>query len=172
MLATYGDDAYKIVLVLHILCAIIGFGAVFLNALYGQQAKSRKGAEGLAISEANELVTKVGEFFIIAVFFLGLALVLMSDDVIGFGQTWVWLAMTLFVVAFAVSTGLMATRSAHDRPAARAGRGGPPPARRVRDRRRRSLEMEKIGKQMAVIGPFLNIMLIVILALMVFKPGF
>jgi uncharacterized membrane protein len=172
MLAAYGDDAYKIVLTLHILCAIIGFGAVFLNALYGQQAKSRQGAEGLAVSEANELVSKVGEFFIVAVFFLGLALVLMSDDVIGFGQTWVWLSITLFVIAFAVSMGLMGPRArrmidlqrelaASGPPSAAAS--GPPP---------QVLEMEKIGKQMAVIGPFLNIMLIVILSLMVFKPGF
>lgn len=31
MLAAYGSDAYNIVKVLHILCAIIGFGAVMLN---------------------------------------------------------------------------------------------------------------------------------------------
>jgi len=172
MLATYGDDAYKIVLTLHILCAIIGFGAVFLNALYGQQAKSRQGTEGLAISEANELVSKVGEFFIVAVFFLGLALVLMSDDVIGFGQTWVWLAMTLFVIALAVAVGLMGPRARRMIDLQRElAAGGPPPAG-ASGPPPQVLEMEKIGKQMAVIGPFLNIMLIVILALMVFKPGF
>ena len=33
---------------LHILCAIIGFGAVYLNALYGQQIRKRQGREGLA----------------------------------------------------------------------------------------------------------------------------
>ncbi len=50
MLAAFGSDAYKIVLVLHILCAIIGFGAVFLNGLYGAQAAKYKGPEGLAIT--------------------------------------------------------------------------------------------------------------------------
>jgi hypothetical protein len=33
MLAAYGSDAYNIVKVLHILCAIVGFGAVTLNGL-------------------------------------------------------------------------------------------------------------------------------------------
>jgi uncharacterized membrane protein len=171
VLATYGNDAYKIVLVLHILCAIVGFGAVFLNALYGQQAKSRRGAEGLAISEANELVSKVGEYFIIAVFLLGIALVLMGDPVVTFGQTWVWLAITLFIIALGISQALMTPRvrrlidlqrelvSSGPPPA---GATGPPP---------QVLEMESVGRQVAMIGPVLNILLVVILTLMVFKPG-
>ena len=171
MLATYGNDAYKIVLVLHILCAIVGFGAVFLNALYGQQAKSRKGPEGLAISEANELVSKVGEYFIIAVFLLGIALVLMGDPVIKFDQTWVWLAMAVYIIALGVSQGLMAPRVRRLIALQRelvasgpppAGAAGPPP---------QVLEMETVGKQVAMIGPFLNVALVVVLSLMVFKPG-
>ena len=35
MLATYNSDLYNIVKVLHILCAIIGFGGVLLNGFYG-----------------------------------------------------------------------------------------------------------------------------------------
>ena len=31
VLAAYRDDFYDFVLTLHILCAIVGFGAVFLN---------------------------------------------------------------------------------------------------------------------------------------------
>jgi hypothetical protein len=172
MLAEYGSDAYNTVLVLHILCAIVGFGAVFLNALYGQQAKSRKGAEGLAISEANEMVSKVGEYFIIAVFLLGIALVFIGDPVIEWGQTWVWLSIVLYACGLGTSQGLMMPRvrrlialqrelvSAGPPPA---GAGGPPP---------QVQEMEAIGKQMAIIGPILNLLLVVILVLMVFKPGF
>lgn len=172
MLAEYGSDAYKVVLVLHILCAIVGFGAVFLNALYGQQAKSRKGPEGLAISEANELVSKVGEYFIIAVFLLGIALVLIGDPVIEFSQTWVWLSMTVYVIALGISQGLMMPRVRRMIALQRelvgagpppAGAAGPPP---------QVLEMERLGKQMGVIGPILNLALVVILVLMVFKPGF
>jgi uncharacterized membrane protein len=171
VLAAFGSDAYKIVLVLHILCAIVGFGAVFLNALYGQQAKARKGPEGLAISEANLLVSKVGEYFIYAVFLLGIALVLMGDDVWDFGQTWVWLSIVLYLIAIGVSHGLLAPRVNRIIDIQRelvaggpppAGAAGPPP---------QVVEMEQIGKQIGMIGPILNVMLVVLLILMVFKPG-
>ena len=52
------SDIYKIVLVLHILAAIIGFGAVFLNGIYANEMKRRKGPEALAIYEANWKVSK------------------------------------------------------------------------------------------------------------------
>jgi len=171
VLATYGSDAYKIVLTLHILCAIVGFGAVFLNGLYGQQAKARKGPEGLAISEANLLVSKVGEYFIYAVFLLGVALVLIGDNLYDFGQTWVWLSMLVYLGALGISHGLMQPRFnrmvdlqrqlvASGPPAA--GAAGPPP---------QVLEMQQIGKQMGIIGPVLNLLMVVVLVLMVFQPG-
>jgi len=171
VLATYGSDAYKVVLTLHILCAIVGFGAVFLNGLYGQQAKARKGPEGLAISEANLLVSKVGEYFIYAVFLLGVALVLIGDNLYDFGQTWVWLSMLVYLGALGISHGLMQPRFnrmvdlqrqlvASGPPAA--GAAGPPP---------QVLEMQQIGKQMGVIGPVLNLLMVVVLVLMVFQPG-
>ena len=68
------SGTYKLFLVLHILSAIIGFGAVFLNAIYGQQARARKGREGLAISQANFLVSSIGMYFIYAVFVFGILL--------------------------------------------------------------------------------------------------
>jgi uncharacterized membrane protein len=170
MLGEYLSDTFDIVLVLHILCAIVGFGAVFLNGLYGQQAKSRKGAEGLAIAEANELVSRVGEYFIYAVFLLGVLLVLIGDPVITFGKTFVWLSMTLYVIAMGISRGLLIPRVkrliALQRELVSSGPpatgSGPPP---------QVLEMEKVGKQLGMYGAILNVMLVVILVLMVFKPG-
>ena len=171
MLAEYASDVYKIVLVLHILCAIVGFGAVFLNAIYGQQAKSRRGTEGLAIAEANYLVSKIGEYFIYAVFLLGIALVLIGDNVIDFGQTWIWLSTLLFISAIGISHGLLQPRvrrlqalmneMIHMGPPA-AGASGPPP---------QVAEMETVGKQVGLFGTTLQVILVIILSLMVFKPG-
>jgi uncharacterized membrane protein len=168
VLAAFGSDAYKIVLVLHILCAIIGFGAVFFDGIYGAQSAQYKGPEGLAISRANLLVSRVGEYFIYAVFVLGILLVLIGDNVFDFGQTWIWLSMLLFLVAIGLSHGilwpsarrmivLMEEMNAGPPPA-----GGPPP---------QAAEMEQLGKKLAVVGPVLNVMMVVILILMVFKPG-
>jgi uncharacterized membrane protein len=168
VLAAFGSDAYKIVLVLHILCAIIGFGAVFLNGIYGSQAGQIKGSEGLAITRANFLVSNIGEYFIYAVFVLGIVLVLIGDNVFDFGQTWIWLSIALYLIAIVISHVIM-------RPSVRRiivlqeeilsgppPAGGPPP---------QVVEIEQHGKKLATFGAVLNIMLIVILVLMVFKPG-
>ena len=101
------STAYKIVLLLHILCAIVGFGTVFLNGLYGAEAKRRPGRGGLAIQEANLFVSKIAEYFIYAVFILGIGLVSMSDDASKFSQTWIWLAMLLYIVGIGVSHGVL-----------------------------------------------------------------
>ena len=173
MLATYGNDLYKLVLTLHILCAIVGFGAVVLNAIYGQQAKARRGTEGLAIAEANYLVSKIGEYFIYAVFLLGIALVLIGDNSpqIGFDRTWIWLSILVFIAALGISHGMLMPRVRrlhalmneliHMGPPA-PGATAPPP---------QVAEMEQLGKKLGVVGPILNLALIVILFLMVWKPG-
>jgi hypothetical protein len=171
VLATYGNDLYKLVLVLHILCAIVGFGAVVLNAIYGQQAKARRGTEGLAIAEANYLVSKIGEYFIYAVFLLGIALVLLGDDVVTFGQTWIWLSTVVFITALGISHALLQPRVRrmhalmneliHMGPPA-PGAAGPPP---------QVAEMETVGKQIGLYGGVLQVTLVIILVLMVFQPG-
>jgi uncharacterized membrane protein len=168
VLAAFGSDAYKIVLILHILCAIIGFGAVFFNGFYGAQSAQYQGPEGLAISRANMLVSRIGEYFIYAVFVLGIVLVLIGDNVFDFGQTWIWLAITLYLVAIVLSHAilwpsakrmivLMEEMNSGPPPA-----GGPPP---------QAAEMEQLGKKLAIVGPVLNITMVIILILMVFKPG-
>ena len=133
------DDAYKIVLILHILCAIIGFGAIFLNGLYAAQVRSRKGAEGLAIAEANFRVSQIGEYFVYAVLILGIGLVSMSDSVYDFGQTWVWLATALFVIGIGLSHGALIPREKKMIGLMRelVAAGAPGPGRRRPDRRRR-----------------------------------
>lgn len=171
LLGAISDTAYDIVLVLHILCAIVGFGAVFLNGIYGQQAGARQGKEGLAIFQANKLVSTVGEYFIYAVFLLGVLLVLLSDDVWKFDQAWIWLSIMIFLAALGVSHGLLRprvnqmerlmTRLVNAGPPAE-GAGGPPPE---------AMELEQLGKTVGVIGTALNVALVIILVLMVTKPG-
>ncbi len=170
LLGAFGSDAYNIVLVLHILCGIVGFGAVFLNGIYGQQAGARKGSEGLAISESNRLVSTVGEYFIYAVFLLGVALVLIGDDRWGFGDTWIWLSMVSFLAAIGVSHGMLNPRVRKMLTLQRelVAMGGPPagaagPPTQV-------TELERLGKQVGILGTVLNVVLVLILFFMVFQP--
>ena len=169
MLATVSDTAYDITLVLHILCAIIGFGSVMLNAIYGQQAKARRGREGLAIFQANKLVSSIGQYFIYAVFLLGILLVLLSDDAWEFDQTWIIVSIIVFLLALGVSHGLLLPRvnrmealmtAMADGPAP--GATGPPPE---------AAQLEELGKQVGIFSMLLDVALVTILIMMVTKPG-
>ncbi|HEX7165896.1 MAG TPA: DUF2269 family protein [Acidimicrobiales bacterium] len=170
------STGYKIVFVLHLLSVIVGFGAVALNGLYGAEAKKRKGPGGLAIGEANHAVSDVAEKVVFLVPIFGIGLVLMSDEQWTFGQTWVWLSLLLYVIGVGVAHAVMipsakrmnalaAELVAAGPPPMSAGggpAGGPPP---------QAVEMEAIGKRLAMGGGFLNLMLVAVVALMVFKPG-
>ena len=160
-------NLYKTLLVLHIMTAIVGFGAVFLNGVYAAQAKKRQGPTGRAVIEANFAVTKVGEKLIYAVPVLGIVLVLVSDEAWSFSDTWIWLSMALYVVGIGVShavlipgakkiMALMVEIESGPPPA-----GGPPP---------QAAAIEALGKRQAAAGGFLNVLLVVLVGLMVFKP--
>jgi len=173
ILADINSGTYKFVLVLHILAAIVGFGGVFLNALYGQQANARRGREGLAIAQSNYLVSNVAEFVIYAVFIFGILLVLLSDDAWTFGQFWIWSSMALFIIGLGVAHAvlrpnvrrmnfLMAQLAEMGSPPVGSSPGGPPP---------QVTELEERGQRVGLAGAFLNILVVLILFLMIWKPG-
>lgn len=172
VVGAYLDGLYKLTLVVHIFCAIVGFGAVYLNALYGQQIRKRGGREGLAVFQANFFVSGIGQYFIYAVFVFGILLVLESSDAWKFSQTWVWLAMLLYVVALGVSHGVL-------QPALKRMQtlmqemidAGPPPAGAPPGPPPQATEMAALGQRVGATGAFLDVMVVVILALMVWKPG-
>jgi|tagenome__1003787_1003787.scaffolds.fasta_scaffold19888936_2 uncharacterized membrane protein len=166
------STAYKIVLLLHILCAIVGFGTVFLNGLYGAQAKRRPGPGGLAIQEANLFVSKIAEYFIYAVFILGIGLVSMSDEAWKFSQTWIWLAMLLYIVGIGVSHGVLFPNAKKLRDlSAELVAVGPPPADAPPGPPPQVAEMERRGKTLGAASTFLHLLLVAILVLMIWKPG-
>jgi hypothetical protein len=140
ILADVNSGTYKLVLVLHILAAIIGFGGVFLNSLYGQQAKARRGREGLAIAQANYLVSNVAEFVIYTVFVFGVLLVILSDDAWTFGQFSIWSSMALFIIGIGVAHAVLRpnVRRMNTLMAELAEMGSPPMGTRLVDRRGRS----------------------------------
>lgn len=169
MLAAYGNDAYNIVKVLHILCAIVGFGAVTLNGLYGAQIKARGGSEAAAIGQAVYRVSTVGEYFIYAVFVLGIGLVAMGNNLFDFGQTWVWLSTLLYITGLGLSHGVLRPRIRRMNAllvelaaSPGSGAGGPPP---------QAVELDALAKRVAATEMVLNLLLVTILVFMVFKPG-
>jgi uncharacterized membrane protein len=166
MLAAYNSDAYNVVKVLHILCAIVGFGGVTLNGVYGLQAKARGGREGAAIGAAVYLVSTIAEYFIYATFVLGIGLVGLGHNLWNFGQTWIWLSITLYVIGLGLSHGLLRPRARRLNAlmAEVADGSGVPSAEQA-------AQLEATGKQLGMVEMVLDVLLVVILAFMVFKPG-
>ncbi len=176
VLAAFDDGLYKFCLVLHILCAIVGFGAVFLNGLYGAQMRARLQAgrpnEALAIFEANETVSKIGEYFIYAVFLFGFAVLGLSDSVWKFSQTWVWLSVVLYIIGIGLSHGvLMPTVRRMGALMRELVAAGPPPAGAAPGPPPQAVEMQALGQKLGVVGPVLDLLMIAVLFLMVWKPG-
>ncbi len=169
-----GDSTvYGLVLFLHIITAIVGLGGVMLNGIYAQQAQQRPGREGVAINQANFAVSKIAEIFIYFIFVFGVLLVLLADDdTISFSDLWISLSMLFFIIAIGLSHGVMnpAIRKANalaeelatteGRPP---GQAGPPP---------QAVELEALGKRIGATGAVLNLLILVMLYLMIFKPGF
>jgi uncharacterized membrane protein len=172
VLATVGSGVYQFFLWLHILSAIIGFGGVMLNGAYAAKARQKPGREGLAIVEANAFVSlSIAEYFIYAVFVFGLITAIIGKPVVKFSQGWLSAAMALYIVGIAISHAVMipGTKKMQkllatlaDGPAPGGGGSGPPPE---------VAEAEALGRRLGIFGAILNLLVLVILFLMVVKPG-
>ena len=163
--------AYKFVLFLHIVSAIVGFGGVVLNGLYGVHAKNRRGEGGLAIVETNFAVSEVCSRFIYAVPVFGFLLVWLSDGGWAFHQTWVWMALVVYTGAIGLSHRVMKPtvkrmivlmKEMVSAPVGASAPAGPPP---------QAAEMAELGKTAGVTGAILNTALVIVLVLMIWKPG-
>ena len=154
---------YELWVFLHLVAVVVGIGGVFLNGVYANQSMKRQGAEGVAISEANFEVSAVAEKFIYAIPVFGILAVLANDG-IDFDQTWIWLSLLLYVVAIGISHSIVIPGHRRLNVLGRqlaTGQGGAAEGQ----------ELAAIGKKLAPAGAALDILALVIVALMVWKPG-
>jgi uncharacterized membrane protein len=155
---------YKLFVVLHLVTVVVGIGGVVLNGVYASIAAKRKGPEGLAVSEANFTVSMLAEKFIYAIPVFGILAILASDEVWAFDQTWIWMSIVLYVVAMGIAHGVLIP--GHRRinelsTALNAGRGGPAEAS----------VLEATARKMAPAGAAVDLLAVVLIILMVWKPG-
>jgi uncharacterized membrane protein len=98
VLATTDAAGYKIVLILHIVLIVVGFGGLFVAPMLGR-------AEGAATSVATALASYVQRIAVPALAvagILGFAMIGMSDKLFKFSQSWVGIAILLWLVELAV----------------------------------------------------------------------
>lgn len=162
---------YELVLFLHIFAAIAGFGSTFVWPMLS--VMSRKSGDMELAAKVGLMSEEAGrkfEPFILANGVLGLVLVTIVDSAyIQFSDTWVTIAMTLYIVALVVSFGFhqpnlkaMAGLQRELIEGVPGGQAGPPP---------QVAELEERGKKAAMFGGILHLAFALILLDMVFKPG-
>ena len=159
---------YKFLLVLHILSAIVGLGAVMLNGLYAAQVQKRPGPAGRAVFEANLYVSQIAEYVIYAIAVLGIALIYTSDTVWKFSQTWPWLSLLLYLIAIGISHAVMKPGARRMVEVMTEMEEAPPPAGGAPPQ---AAQMQEIGQRLGIGGATLDIIVVVILFLMIWKPG-
>ena len=178
MLAAINGESpvYNVLKTLHVLVVIVGFGVPMLSAIPFMAATKRGGREGLAIYDATTKMAQSARYASYAVFVFGIATLLASPEIgtgkgaeklYSFKQAWVGASILLYFVAIGIDAVLLKKGSAELRSlmdeAAGAAPEKPAPAKVA--------EMDAIGKRLAMFGGIANLLVIVTLGLMVFKPG-
>jgi uncharacterized membrane protein len=174
LVAVLQPDLYRALKTLHILVAIVGFGAVMLNGVYASRAIRIGGNEGAAVLESTQAVANrwAGPFQY-GVLVTGLLLVIGSDTPYGglawkFDQIWLSLSTVLYV-------GVIGVIHAVHRPNLRRmvalqrellemrplPAGGPPP---------QVQELESRGRRAMAVEAGVDVIVVAILALMIWKP--
>jgi uncharacterized membrane protein len=160
VLATFQDGFYDLFLFLHLTAAIVGFGGVLLNAVYGARARAASTPlEGAAIVDANFFVsTKVAEKAIYAVPLFGFGLIGLSDSVWSFSDFWIWGSIVLYVCGLGIAHGVLV-------PTQRSMIGY------LRETPPNGPAMEAADKKLALFGPLSQLIFVAIMVLMIWKPG-
>ena len=96
LFAAVNDTGYRIVLLLHILTVLVAFSPLFVMPML-----ARTGGEGTAGSLLTYLQRFATPAVVLAGFF-GMAMLGMSDKLYKFSQTWVSLALLLWILQVAL----------------------------------------------------------------------
>ena len=163
------STGYQILVMLHILCVIGGFGAVSYNGLYVNLAQRRSGAPGTsAVLEVNTLVSGLAELLIYAALVFGVGAVTASHSTVKFSQAWVSAAFAVYLVDIAILHGWIRRYQRRLRRPGPAGGGRrPAPGSRPPELR----ELAGLERRVSLGWGVFNVLVVGAVYLMVFKPG-
>jgi len=150
ILAAYGDSLFKVLFLGHIISLLVAFAPAVINPILMAKVKG-DGDEGSLLRVAGHMASNGRQIHfpaLIALGGFGIAMVLTSDDVFSFGDTWVSLSFLVWLAICGIISGLML-------PAERKLAAG-------------DLEAEK---KIAVGGQVVTLLTLVMLYLMIWKPG-
>jgi uncharacterized membrane protein len=150
VIAALRDNAYDVVLVLHILSVIIAFAPASTSPTLAARIKKAEGEQAV-VRLSTHLAANAKTLHFPALVLAGVfggALIGMSDEAWKFSQTWIWLAIVVWLAICGIVSAVLM-------PAERALAAG-------------DLAAEK---KVALGGQLAAVLLLVMLYLMIFKPG-
>ena len=148
MFAAVGDTSYNIVLYLHILTAIVGLAPAFVDPIVAMRwADDKNLLQTFAgtLADANQ---KIFGTALIVSGILGFALAGMSDKVYKMSQTWLLIAAIAWVAMVGILHGVLI-----------------PAGKRL------SEGDDSVRSKLTAAGPVFTLLALVLLYLMIFKPG-
>lgn len=155
---------YRFLLLLHIACAILGFGTLAFQGLYRARARQRGGSDEAGLLEINSEISRVGEFLVYAVFILGILVVVTSKSAWKFSQSWLSAAMALYIVDIGVLHGLVRRSERQYKTLITQANAAPGRTEAV-------VQLEQLEQRIRLGWGLFDAIFLVILYLMVFTPG-
>ena len=151
ILAAVRDDFYNVILLIHIVSFLVGFAPAVLNPLLERHFAANGGDEVIRnwAGFSSTYTQRFGLGALGVLFVTGILMIVLSEDVFEFSQTWISLS---FLVWFAIAGVVSAMILKGERQVAAGDMAG------------RAL-VEKGGK-------IASVLTVVMLYLMIFKPGF
>jgi uncharacterized membrane protein len=149
-----------ILLLIHVAGAIIGFGPTFTFAILGPMAGKAGPQGGMALLEGMHAIEKklTVPVAVVTQPLSGLALIFVAGyNVNFFSHYWLWIGIILYAIAFNLA--IFGQNKRLERMIELAKAGPPTP------------EFVATAKTVAQIGPVVTVLLVVIIILMVTKPG-
>lgn len=149
-----------LLLLLHVGSAIVGFGATFSFAVLGPLAAKTGGPQALGILKGIVKIEKTLVYPAIVIQPLTGVLLIFKEglDSDFFGHYWLWTAIVIFATAIYIAVFRQTPTIEKMIELGESGRAETP-------------EFGALGKTAATLGPALIVMLLVIIFLMVVKPG-
>ncbi len=154
---------YRIILLLHILTAIVGFGGLIAHGAYNAKAFRSKAGDALVLLRNTAAVTNIAHYGIYAVFVFGIILIALSDSAIGFGEAWISASFVVVFVVVGLAHGMV-------RPAVKGltARAEALPADTMMES---DPEAKALAGKLAIGEGVTQVLLVIALVLMIWKPG-
>jgi uncharacterized membrane protein len=148
--AAYDDTGYNILLLLHIVAVIVAFAPTVVNPLLERHLARDGGAGSLQSwgAFAHNYTKKIVMGALVVALLTGILMIVVSDEFIEFSDTWISLSFLVWFAIAGVVSGMV-------------GKG----------QRLLAAGDAKGRDVLAKAGPIVVVLLLVMLYLMIFKPG-